>query len=343
MRGVLAAAVIAAVGAAVWWYAGPAYQRSRLLAQAQQALEAGNLDQAEELLQPLLREKGAGYQLYFLDARILRRRGHNREGGLALRRATRLGLPEPEARREYALLAAVDQFPLAEQDLQRLLDEQPQDLEVLQALAAGFAGSRRWHEAEQAYTRCLEIQPDRDDVRLERGRALLGAGSFDRAAADFRAILQRSPQHPSARLLLAHCLVSTGLLDEAEAELRTCRQVAPSHPDPLVGLATCCMERGDFDRALAFLRQALRLDPSCARALHLQGDLYLRRQRYDLAIAVFKQVLRLHPREPLAHLKLAQALDQRGDGERARQHEQQYQQLTAEEREREKRLKQGHP
>jgi Flp pilus assembly protein TadD len=333
LRIALTIAVIALPSAAaVWWYAGPAYQRNRLLAHAQKALEVDNLDQAAELLRPLVREEGAGYQSYFLYARVLRRLGHNPETLVYLRRATQLGLPETEGGREYVLLQAADQFPAAEQRLRRLLEEWPEDLEVLEAWAAGLTRSRRWHEAECAYTRWLEIQPDREDVRLERGRALLGAGSFDRAAADFRVILRRSPRHFSARLLLSYCLLSIGQDAEAETELRTCRQLDPSHPDPLVGLATCCLERGDLDRAQDYLKQALGLAPSCVRALHLQGDLYLRRQRYDLAVPVFEQVLRLQPREPLAHLKLAQALDQCGDRERARKHEQQYRQLTAAER-----------
>jgi Flp pilus assembly protein TadD len=338
----LVVAVIAVpAAAAVWWCAAPAYQRSRLLSQARKALEADNLDQAKELLRPLLREDDARYQTYFLYAKVLRRLGQGQEARASLRRATQLGLPETEGRREYILLDAVDHFPLAEKPLQELMQEQPNDLEVLQALAAGYARTLRWHEAERAYTRLLEIQPDREDVRLEHGRSLLGAGSFDLAAADFREILRRSPSHFAARLLLSHCLLSNGQVAEAEAELRACRQLDPSHPEPLVGLATCYIERGDFDQAQAFLSQALRADPSSARALHLQGDLYLRRKRYDLAIRIFEQVVRMQPGEPLGHLKLAQALDQSGDRDQAKKHEQQYRQLSAEVREVENRPKQG--
>jgi Flp pilus assembly protein TadD len=334
LRIALAIVVLAVPAAAVlWWYVGPAYQRSHPLSQAQEALDAGDLDQAEMLLGPLLRDKSAGYRSYLLYANVLRRRGQVQQAWLSLSRATQLGLPEIEGRREQALLQAVQEFSRTEQRLQQLLQERPNDVEVLQTLAAGFARSRRWHEAERAYSRWLEVEPDRQDVLFGRGQALLGAGSFDLAAADFREILRRSPQHFSARLLLSHCLLSIGRDADAEAELIACRRLDPSRPDPLVGLATCCMERGDLNCAQDFLKQALELAPTDARALHLLGDLYLRRQRYDLAIPVFEQVLRMHPREPLAHLKLAQALDQSGDRERAKQHEQRYQQLTAESRE----------
>src|SRR5919201_4816631 len=99
----LAVALIAAAGAALWWYAGPAYQRNRLLSQAEEALEADNLDRAEELLQPLLREDDVGYRTYFLYAKVLRRLGRNQEAWVFLRRATQLGLPETEGQQEYAL------------------------------------------------------------------------------------------------------------------------------------------------------------------------------------------------------------------------------------------------
>src|SRR5438067_2102206 len=104
----LAVAVIAVpVAAVLYCYAGPAYQRSRLLSEAQKALEADDLDQAEKLLGPLLRPESADYRSYLLYSKILRRRGRTQEALLSLGRATQLGLPEIEGRREHALVEAV--------------------------------------------------------------------------------------------------------------------------------------------------------------------------------------------------------------------------------------------
>ena len=326
------AIILVPVGAALgWWYYWPTYNRRHLLSEAEMAIEADNLASADEVLQRLLREEPKQLRCQFLHAQVLRRLGRYQEAWEALHRAMLLDLPEPEGLREYALLEAVDNFPFAENALRRVLEEHPDDLEVLQVLAEGYARSHRWLDAERAATRLTDLRPERVDLLLQRGQILMEAGRFDQAAGDFCAILRLSPQHFRARLWLSHCLLSAGKIDEAEPELLICRQQRPARSEPLIGLATCAAERNDLGTALALVKEALSLDSSALLALHLLGEIYLRQQRYDLAIPVFEKILRLNPRDKQGHLHLAQALSVRGEAERAQKHERRFQQLDREE------------
>jgi Flp pilus assembly protein TadD len=330
VRHSLLAVAVLAVPAAVcgwWWHHGPSYTRARELAKAEQALQDNNLAGAEKLLRQLSKEEPNEARVQFLYAQVLRRLGRRQEADVVLLRAVQLGLPESEGRRENALLEADEDFAVAEPVLRRILEERPDDLDVLQALAQGYAASRRWTDAERVYTTWLAQQPDRPDLLFERGRVRLEAGRFAEAAADFREVLRGSSAHYRARLLLAHCLLSEARMPEAEAALRTCHRLRPERPEPLVGLANCAQERGDLNEAQKRLKQALALDPSSIVALHAQGNLYLRSRRYDLAVPVFERIVRLNPRDKQAHLKLAQALSQTGDLERGRKHERLYQEL----------------
>jgi tetratricopeptide (TPR) repeat protein len=327
----LAVAVVAVpAGVAAWWWQyGPVYQRARTLAAAERAAAEDNLPRAEELLRALVVEDANQPHVQIRYAGVLRRLGRREEAWVALQRALQAGLPGDEGRREYALLEVQEDFGRAEPNLRRLLQDRPDDLEVLQALARGYALAGRWLDAERMYTHWLQQEPGRAEALLERGQVFLQEGRTDRAASDFRDILAQTPKHYQARLLLAHCLLSEARPREAESELQACRKLRPTRPEPLVGLARCALERGDLDAAEALVKEALAFDPGEPLALHLCGDLYLRRQRYDLAVPVFEEILRRNRNDKQAHLKLAQALSRTGDRDGARQHEERFRELDA--------------
>jgi predicted Zn-dependent protease len=327
----LAMLLLPALAAAGWWYYWPTYQRQRLQTTAEQALAANDLGRAEEALKQLLADNPDQLRPQFLYAQVLRRLGRTHDAWEPLHRAIQLGLPEADGLREYALLEARDDPQLAENALRRVLNEHPDDQEVLQTLAENYVRRGRWLDAERIYTLWLELQPGREDLLFERGRTRIESGHLDLAASDFRAILVTSPQHFRARLLLCQCLLHDARIDEAEAELQVCRKLRPGQAEPLVGLASCALERDELDPALVLIKEALALDPSSLIALHVEGQLYLRRQRYDLAIPVYEKIVRLVPSDKLGHLYLAQALSQGGDPERARKHEERFQQLDREE------------
>jgi cytochrome c-type biogenesis protein CcmH/NrfG len=325
--------VLAAVtGAALRWHYGPIYHRRQRLAEAEKLAEGNDVARILETLEGILKEEPAQVRAWLLYAQVLRRLGRGEEARGALLKAKELGLPEAEAGREYALLLAAAGLDLRRAE--RLLQEQPDDPEVHQALAEGYANSRRWLDAERAYTRCLELRPDRGDYWFGRGRVRQEAEHFGDAAADSREAVRRSPEDFQTRWLLIVCLLADARIAEAEQELLLCRQLHPARAEPLIGLATCALERGNPDQAQALLTEALDRDPSSILALIRLGNLYLSGQHDDLAIPVFEKVVRLNPRDKQGHLKLAQALRRTGDPERATEHLRRYQELLHEEQQR---------
>ncbi|HEV2947764.1 MAG TPA: tetratricopeptide repeat protein [Gemmataceae bacterium] len=331
----IGAIVLIPAGVSVaWWYYWPTYHRRQLLAAAERAIESDKPAEARESLEKLLKhskvqksQPAEEARVHYLYAQVLRRLGEGDNAWEHLRIAVEGGLPEPEGRREYALLEAGGNFSLAENVLRRVLDDYPNDSEVLQVLAQGYVSVGRWPDAEKIYTRWLEVQPDRMETLLARGNARLEAGGLDQAAADFREVLLRSPNHFQARLSLAQCLLNNLKVDEAQAELDRCHAMLPARSEPLVGLAACALERGDLDKAQTLTKEALALDGNSRAALTVLGIIHLRRQRYDLAIPIFEAVVRLSPRDKQAHLNLAQAFHKQGDLEKAKEHESIFQKL----------------
>jgi cytochrome c-type biogenesis protein CcmH/NrfG len=315
--------------AVAWWH----YLPDHLVTKAEKALAADDLATAEALLQQANRQTPDSVRARFLYAQVLRRLKRPAEAQASLLMAMKLGLPEAAGRREFALAEVVKGFtPNAEANLERVLQENPDDAEIFHALAEGYTQNQRWPEADRYYTRLVELHPERIDFLLERGHARLSAVGFHKgrvadAAADFREILRHSPDHYEARLYLAHCLLSDARMPEAKQELLRCRQLAPQHVEPLVGLAACAVEDRAWEEAETILRQALELDPQSAYVRGMLGDLHLRQQHFDRAIPFFQQALDLEPQNKAIRLKLAQALRYTGQQEKAKEQERIYREL----------------
>jgi cytochrome c-type biogenesis protein CcmH/NrfG len=301
---------------------------------AEESLAAGDLVKAEELLTQVTGRRPKQPRALFLYAQLLRRANRHQEALEALRQALKLGYPETEGHRELALnQAAVNPLSSIDADLRKLLEQNPNDWEILQVLAERAARNEQWNDADDYYIRLVELQPDNNEYLLERGKARLTAarlssGDMNAAAADFREILRRSPDHFEARLYLAQCLLSDAKMAEAKKELLLCRALQPNRVEPVLGLATCALEDQDWNDVQALLNRALKLEPNSVMALTMQGDLELRWQNHDQAIATYSKALRIDPRNKGVNLKLAQALRLSGRLEEANAQERRFQELN---------------
>ena len=121
------------------WKASPEIEKEVRLWLAERAIAEGRFDDAEGRLDLLISEAPRWARPRLRRVEVDRRQGRITEAEEGLQRAVELGLPIEEGRREFALLRAGGDFPLAEKSLRRVLDEHPDDEEVRRALAEGRA------------------------------------------------------------------------------------------------------------------------------------------------------------------------------------------------------------
>jgi thioredoxin-like negative regulator of GroEL len=265
-------------------------------------------------------------------ARALRRQGRSGEAEGELLRAIRSGLPEPESKREYVLILAAQDWPSKWEGLfQQVVRDNPDDTDLLSAVADSYSATGRWERAEPVYTRLLARDGEQTEWRFKRGVARMRAANYATAAEDFRAVLSRDPDRYEARLFLAHSLLGDARMTDAERELRACHRQRPDQAEPLVGLATCAVERDDLGAAEALLGRAAELAGRSPLVLQEQATLYLRQQRTDLALATLTRLVAIDPNHRQAHLQLAQSYLAVGNADAARHHEEVYKELDRKE------------
>jgi predicted Zn-dependent protease len=141
-RLILVLVVLAALGE-IGRRSAPSISREVRLRLAERAIVDGRLDDAGERLDLLISEDPRWTRPRLRRVEVDRRQGRITEAEEALQRAVELGLPVEEGRREFALLRAGRDFPLAEKSLRRVLEEHPDDEEIRRALAEGRAANRR--------------------------------------------------------------------------------------------------------------------------------------------------------------------------------------------------------
>jgi tetratricopeptide (TPR) repeat protein len=313
-----------------WYYVWPQH----LLRQAEQAIAANEFARAEEILQRLHQRDRQNSRVSFLLAQVLRRQHRHDEAEEILRQARQLAHSENEWARELVLNEAAKRFhPQIADALKKLLDDNPNDEEVLQALVKGSIREKNWTQAEEYLNRSIERQPDNVQARFQRGQVRQNRSeddetqNHDQASADFQEVLRRVPDHFDARLGLAQCLLGDAKVAAAKHEFQTCKQMAPQRIEPLIGLASCALEEQDTERARILLDQAINREPNSLMALVMLGDLCLQRQRYGEAITYFQRILLLDPRHEATHLKLAQAYRSTGKLQEAKNEEEAFQRL----------------
>ena len=136
-RLILAFLMLAAILAG--WKAAPGIEKGARIWRAERAIAQGRLDEAEARLDLLISEEPRETRPRLLRVQVFRKQGRITGAEEALQRAVELGLPVEQGRREFALLCAGQDFARAEKSLRRVLREHPDDAEVHQALAEGYA------------------------------------------------------------------------------------------------------------------------------------------------------------------------------------------------------------
>ncbi|MBL8793889.1 MAG: tetratricopeptide repeat protein [Planctomycetia bacterium] len=222
-----------------------------------------------------------------------------------------------------------------------------QALQLLDAAAAWPAAGVVLHGRR---ARCLETLGDQAGAARERGQArpaeplracerflhgiaLYREGKLDEAAEHFQQALKQEPDHLGAQYALAVCCLKhrnaqgrASRLPLAIHRLTRCIELQPQHTWPYLLRGYAASELDDFDAAEADFAHVERTttetaDPVARYGVHVnRGLMRVRQGKLPAAVADLTQAIRLKPEEYAGHANLAQAYQELGRWEQAREH-----------------------
>ena len=225
---------------------------------------------------------------------------------------------EEAARRESLLIAAVaasEGLPASDLEINKLLEQFPRDVALLNAASVFMAQRGEIERARVFIGRALAVKSDDPATALNSARIEYAAGNFSAAKARLQGVVASHPENEAALLGLAELAVRENNLRAAAATLEPLRARAGSGIAPRLALARIyLMDRRTQDAAAVFA-ELERLANGNAEVVNTIGTLYLERGRYDEAGASFKRAIDLDGDNAQYWLNQARthlALDRRG-------------------------------
>jgi len=280
--------------------------------------QKGELDAARKLLAQARRALPDQLELDVLAAAIAARAGNPAGAAAQLRRA--LASDHPRARMLAADLAADEGQP--ERALALL------ESVIARAPQTGTLYNRRGllHEALGSTTaartdfeRAAALDPRLTQPLVNLGRLLRADGREREAETAFGAALERDESDPEAWLGRGLTRIAQGDVAGGRMDLERARELAPAEPAPLIALGDLDAHDGRGEQAVSRFRAALALDVGNPVAWLKLGNALTRGSDFAGARGAFERAIAIDADLSAAHNGLGAALMGAGEHERAEQ------------------------
>lgn len=193
-----------------------------------------------------------------------------------------------------------------------ILEETPNDPQVLSMLGMAQLQRGNWEEGVRFLNASLEIDPDQPDTLNNFGYALHMIGRHEEALAKFDRAIELFPDHTSAYYNRGNLQQNLGLHQEACASYQKALALRSNHPDTLIRLGNSYAALDLKDEALTNYIKALNLRPNDPGISNNLGLALKGLTRYQEAINYFQKAIALNPAYIEAHHNLSITLKELG-------------------------------
>jgi tetratricopeptide (TPR) repeat protein len=176
-------------------------------------------------------------------------------------------------------------------DLNKALETDPGQADLLKARAAEYYRLRNYIQAIADYSSSLEIGPQDATVLHLRGLAYEQIGQLDRALADYQQAVAINPQLSDVYINRGVMFAKMGHLRQSIDSLAEAIRLAPGNPDGYFNRGTAYLQQGDFERAIDDFSNVIRLSPGDEEAYYWRGISHEQAGRQREAIADYRQFL----------------------------------------------------
>lgn len=178
-------------------------------------------------------------------------------------------------------LDGLDRTEEARKHLDKLIAEQPKDVEAILALGNILRGRKKYSECADVYSRGIATidNPQKSDwlVFYFRGICFERAREWDKAEADLKKALELFPEQPQVLNYLGYSWIDQGVnLDEGMRMIRRAVEQRPEDGYIIDSLGWAYYRLGQYDDAVKHLERAVELKPEDPTINDHLGDVYWR-------------------------------------------------------------------
>jgi tetratricopeptide (TPR) repeat protein len=197
-------------------------------------------------------------------------------------------------------LDSLDRADEAKKRLEKLIAEQPNDLEAIMALGGIVRARKQYGECAKIYSRGIATiaTPQRSNwtIYYFRGICYERDKQWDKAEADLKMALQLYPDQPNVLNYLGYSWIDQGInLDEGMKMIRRAVDQRPEDGYIVDSLGWVYYRLGDYQEAMKHLERAVELKPDDPTINDHLGDVYWRLGRTLEAVFQWSHARDLKP------------------------------------------------
>lgn len=235
-------------------------------------------------------------------------------------RANELGPTDQEAILILAQCEAVaGDVESAAATLQRGLELDPGNTDLLESMTATFIALERWPEAAGLLRELIRVNPNDARYYMDLGRILLTGGEHAEAVAAFGQARALGADEALALALTGKAHLAAGQWDQAMVEFDQSIAIRPN-ADAHGGRGTIFYLREDLAASVAEFRNAIELTPDDPDLQYNLGNLLVQMEDGPGAEAAYRRAIEIDPTIGDAHLNLGILLLNRFEIAEAEQH-----------------------
>lgn len=286
------------------------------LQRAVQFHQAGNLADAGQLYQEILREDPDQVDALNLLGVVLSVAGKLDAAVTLLTRASELA---PDFAGPFVnlgnVLQAQGRLEEAVDAFQKGLTLAPEQAETANNLASALNALGRHEAALTSCTQALQHDANLAAAHINMGNALLGLGNAEEAVVSYGKALALNPADSTAHFDLGNAQMELDDFEAAHASYTRAVALDFSNPEKHYNLGNACQALDRYEDAIEAYEKAIELRPGYIDAICNLGATLQKMDRVADAIAALRDALVGEPESPDLHWNLSLALLQQGDYE----------------------------
>lgn len=231
-------------------------------------LASGQIDACIEILEQALQLSTAHPDAYLNMGIALQQKGQTAEAMAAMQQAAQLAPHRPDIGYNLAnVLLETQQFPEAIQVLHEVVGQQPDFLQAYHTLGAVYHYLQQLDAARQTYEQALLVAPHDLHTLTSLGNLLADIGLTAEATELYQRSIQAHPDHFLGYALLGKYYLDLGKNNDGLATLEKAYALYPEDLNINILLGNAHKELGRTDQAEQFYRKALDISPDDPGAL----------------------------------------------------------------------------
>jgi tetratricopeptide (TPR) repeat protein len=280
-----------------------------IFAGAFQSFQAGNLRQAEDILQQLLLAAPAHCDAHHLQGIIAYQTGRHEQAVASMSNALRLNPSAADCHTNLGLaLEALGRMDEAFTHFQHALRIQPNSCEAHTCMGNALLRQQKPLEAMEHFRRALQTNPSWAPAHNGRGLVLEQQNELDEAKNCYEHAVQLKPNFAEAHYNLGNVFKRQGKLDEAIHSYQVALKLKPNLAEAHNNMGGALSLQGKYEDAIGWFGAALRINPKLADAFSGMGHAYEKLNRPEESIEHYRAALRIKPDSAEAHIGLGCAL-----------------------------------